>query len=460
MTAGDAAWDEWEDELSTSSPATSRTLKPDEDEAKTKAHPAVPHSPSSDAGEWRWSLSELEQEMSSLPPSKTSIFEASDGPQRTEEKLLASLSDVPTALRSGSARMSILRSLAQVAQLHVLAARESFTELPSDVNPTEKQVQSITEKLAQVAGEWGDKELLKVTLEASERQQLEEMTGLLHRALDAENEGLTLFQEVLEQLFQGFQEEKLILPTTWLERGVSAGSEGESVLMETMPDYLQQILALSSDDPFNKSRMPPLSEAEIFQDAKDIGRDELLINGERVEGTRGYDAVVDALQKELEQVLARQVGKMPEETPMAVSNALQAVAMAVLHSSNRTESGGSAYELLAKFISNHEVDRVLLRPASARAAPLDVNMDVGPYLESVPGSMEATWAFGLRVKLTAVMWYVVCDADDPTNELYELETSFCNRLAFPVGLTPFHPLDSMRKDRGAVVVRFVAPVEA
>ncbi|KAF4315876.1 hypothetical protein BBO99_00008668 [Phytophthora kernoviae] len=207
------------------------------------------------------------------------------------------------------------------------------------------------------------------------------------------------------------------------------------MLKDTLPSYLQQVLALSSDEPSNESRMPTLSEAEIFQDAKDIGRDELLINGERVEGTRGYDAVVDALQKELEQVLARQVGKMPEQTPMAVSNALQAVAMAVLHASNRTESGGSAYELLAKFISNHEVDRVLLRPASARAAPLEVHMDVGPYLEPIPGSNESNWAFGLRVKLTAVMWYVVCDADDPTNEL-------------------------MRKDRGAVVMRLVAPVEA
>ncbi|ETO63798.1 hypothetical protein F444_18568 [Phytophthora nicotianae P1976] len=142
---------------------------------------------------------------------------------------------------------------------------------------------------------------------------------------------------------------------------------------------------------------------------------------------------------------------------MAVSNALQSVAMAVLHASNRTESGGSSYELLAKFLSNHEMNRVLLRPASARASPLEVQMDVGPYLETVPGSKEPTWAFGLRVKLTAVTWYLVCDAEDPTNELYEIETTFCNRLAFPVGLTPFHPLDTMRKDRGDVTLRLVLP---
>ncbi|EEY58799.1 uncharacterized protein PITG_20854 [Phytophthora infestans T30-4] len=127
--------------------------------------------------------------------------------------------------------------------------------------------------------------------------------------------------------------------------------------------------------------------------------------------------------------------------------------MAVLHASNRTESGGCSYELLSKLLSNHDMDRVLLRPASARASPLQVKMDVGPYLEAVPGSKEPTWAFGLRVKLAAVTRYLVCDAEDPTNELYEVETTFDNRLAFPVGLTPFHPLDTMRKDRGDVAVR-------
>eukprot|EP00644_Phytophthora_capsici_P006607 jgi/Phyca11/550291/estExt2_Genewise1Plus.C_PHYCAscaffold_360327 len=285
----------------------------------------------------------------------------------------------------------------------------------------------------------------------SERQRLEEMSGLLHSALSTENEDLTLFQEVIEQLFAGMEEQKVILSTNWLKE------EYEEDSREKTESYLDQILAIHSEEPTNCSRMPTLSEAEIFQDAKDVKRDELQINGVKVEGTRGYDAVVDALQHELEHVLARQVGKTPEQTPMAVSNALQSVAMAVLHASNRTESGGCSYELLSKFLNNHEMDRVLLRPDSARAAPLEVHMDVGPYLEAVPGSKEPTWAFGLRVKLLAVTWYLVCDAEDPTNELYEVETTFCNRLAFPVGLTPFHSLDMMRKDRGDVAVRLVLP---
>ncbi|KAG7382954.1 hypothetical protein PHYBOEH_010165 [Phytophthora boehmeriae] len=142
---------------------------------------------------------------------------------------------------------------------------------------------------------------------------------------------------------------------------------------------------------------------KIFQDDKDIGRDEVLTNGERVEGTRGNDAVVDALQKELEQVLARQVGKMAEETAVAVSNALQAVSMAVQHTSNCTESDGVAYmyELLAKFISNDE----------EIACCYVLHQPVLLHWTSI-----WTW-------LTAVMWYVVCDVGDPTKELYEMETS-------------------------------------
>ncbi|ETP04874.1 hypothetical protein F441_18435, partial [Phytophthora nicotianae CJ01A1] len=453
MTAvNDEAWDEWEDDAAVSSPQPPGDSTLQGHEAKAQAHAITSDSPSSDAGEWGFDLSELEQEMSNLPASYAPPFSAPGTSMSSEETLLSMLNGLPTALQAGGERMRTLEALALVARLHVVSARGSFTQLQSDEQTTHEQLETIKQELHQLSGEWGHKKLLETILTASERQQLEEMTGLLHHALSIENEDLTLFQEVIEQLFDGLKEKQLVISTNWLKENAESGETGtESV------SYVNQIVAVCSDEPGNTSRIPTLSEAEIFQDAKDIGRDELLINGERVEGTRGYDAVVDALQHELELVLARQVGKTPEQTPMAVSNALQSVAMAVLHASNRTESGGSSYELLAKFLSNHEMNRVLLRPASARASPLEVQMDVGPYLETVPGSKEPTWAFGLRVKLTAVTWYLVCDAEDPTNELYEIETTFCNRLAFPVGLTPFHPLDTMRKDRGDVTLRLVLP---
>ncbi|KAE9311800.1 hypothetical protein PF008_g20117 [Phytophthora fragariae] len=452
MTAAEEeAWDEWEDDATTLLSQSPATPALHDHEAKTQLNPTVPDSPSSDPGKWGFDLAELEREMSDLPPdSYAAPFSASDAAVSNEEALLSVLDALPSALQAGGERMRTLQALALVARLHVESARSSFGELQSGPQTPQQQLETMLEELEELAGEWGDCKLLETTLNASERLQLDEMTGLLHNALDAENADLTLFQEVVEQLFEGLPEQKLVVSTNWLQR------EDVDVEQETEDtSYLKQVLAISSDEPGNSSRMPTLSEAEIFQDAKDVGRDELSINGQRVEGTRGYDAVVDALQHELEHVLAHQVGKTPEQTPMAVSNTLQSVAMAVLHASNRTESGGSSYELLGKFLSNHEMDRVLLRPASARAAPLEVHMDVGPYLEAVPGVKEPTWAFGLRVKLVAVTWYLVCDSEDPTNELYEIEATFCNRLAFPVGLTPFHPLDSMRKDRGDVTVRLV-----
>ncbi|GMF56133.1 unnamed protein product [Phytophthora fragariaefolia] len=453
MAATDAeeSWDEWEEAATASPPQAPAAHSLGDHEAKTQALPVTPNSPLSDAGKWGFDLSELEREMSGLPPtSYATPFIAPDAASSSEDALLSALDGLPSALQAGGERLRTLQALALVARLHVESARSSFAELQSGSQSLPEVLGALAEELQQLAGEWGDRKLLETTLSSSERLHLEEMTGLLHNALDAENEDLTLFQEVVEQLFDGLHDHKLVVSTNWLQSGKTA-------VAETEESYLKQVLAISSDEPGNSSRMPTLSEAEIFQDAKDIGRDELLINGQRVEGTRGYDAVVDALQHELEHVLAHQAGKTPEQTPMAVSNALQSVAMAVLHASNRTESGGSSYELLGKFLSNHDMGRVLLRPASARAAPLEVHMDVGPYVEAVPGSREPIWAFGLRVKLVAVTWYLVCDSEDPTSELYEIETTFCNRLAFPVGLTPFHPLDSMRKDRGHVTVRLVLP---
>ncbi|RLN84294.1 hypothetical protein BBJ28_00007258 [Nothophytophthora sp. Chile5] len=455
--AADEAWEEWEEGGGAPLIAPAPSGRHDQQE-DTASDLVVPTADGGDCSTWKWDMAELEREMRALPSSCVPLV--SDPANGGEAALLAAAPGLAHDLHVSGDRLRTLQALAQVTRLHLLTARASFAALSGAESETLETQAVITEKLREAAGEWGEREHLRMTLAPSERQQLEELTSVLHQALHDESDGLTLFQDVLEQLFAGLPDQKLTLPAAWVENAASArsvASETSEESAKTLPLYLQQLLAISNKDTRSDSHVPRLTEAQIFQDAKDIARDELQINGERVEGTRGYDAVVDALQHELEHVLAQQVGKSPEQTPMAVSNALQAVAMAVLHASNRTESGGSAYELLGKFLSNHEMDRVLLRPASARAAPLEVHMDVGPYLELPTGSEEPIWAFGLRVKLVAETWYLVCDAEDPSTELYEFATSFCNRLAFPVGLTPFHPLDSMRKDRGAVVVRLALP---
>ncbi|TDH66951.1 hypothetical protein CCR75_008628 [Bremia lactucae] len=447
-SADNETWDEWEVDGTVSSATLPLRSLNDATEAKIQLPTDSFNISPFDTEKWRFDLSELEQEMSSLTPAAyVTPLSRSCFSTNSEERLIAALEWLPPVLRSARDRMQTLEALALVARLHVVAARSSFPELHSNTQTTKEQVLNMTQELKQLAGVWGDRALLASTPMASARQQFEEMIKVLHHALDDETVDLTLFQEIFEQLFESLPEQKLVVSTNWLTE--------EKVEMEEkeMHSYVDHVLAICRDTAINTSRMPTLSEADILQDAKDITRDELLINGEHIAGKKGYDAVVDALQRELELILARQVGKVPEETPMAVSNALQSVAMAVLHASNRTESGGSSYELLAKLLSTHTSDRVLLRPASARAAPLQVQMDVGPYIESVPGCTYETWAFGLRIQLIAVTWYLVCDAFDPCKELYEMETTFCNRLAFPVGLTPFHPLDSMRKDPGTVTIR-------
>lgn len=102
---------------------------------------------------------------------------------------------------------------------------------------------------------------------------------------------------------------------------------------------------------------------------------------------------------------------------------------------------------------------ILIRPDSAKAAPLEIQLDLGAYLESANPEEQPpqVWAFGVRAVLSAVTWYLVCDADDPTNELYEVKTTYRNRMAFPLGLTPFHPLNSMRKDHGEVQIQVMLP---
>lgn len=130
-----------------------------------------------------------------------------------------------------------------------------------------------------------------------------------------------------------------------------------------------------------------------------------------------------------------------------------------LQACNRTESGGSSYEILSKFLSDHETDAVLIRPDSAKAAPLEIRLDVGAFVERSNTSGDEMWAFGVRAVLSAVTWYLICESDDPTSELYEVKTTYENCLAFPLGLTPFHPLKSMRRDSGSVKIQLMLPHE-
>lgn len=264
----------------------------------------------------------------------------------------------------------------------------------------------------------------------------------------------SLFQEVIEQVFASLPDQMLCISVDWVRHNTTQHADRTD-----RSTYLSQLVAMANGEDA-AARVPVLSEAEIFQDAKDIGRDELVVNGEHMAGTIGYDAIVDQIHSQLEQLMTSEVGKSPQKSSMQLSDTLHRIAMEVLNASNRTESGGSAYEVLGRFLTNHEMDHVLIRPDSAKAAPIQIDVDIGPFLRSNDGTNETTdWCFGLRVVLSAVTWYLVCDATDPTSELYEIKATYRNRLAFPVGLTPFHPINHMRKDRGVVAIQLVLPTE-
>lgn len=307
------------------------------------------------------------------------------------------------------------------------------------------------------------------------------MAGALRHSLSAsgDDQDLSLFQQVVEQIFDALPDRTLRVSIEWIhpidgkksakktkkkhheaDASESSGYLNQLLTMMTLGDDAAKGIGAAGNTQ-QATRVPVLSDAEIFQDAKDIARDELAVNGELVAGSIGYDAIVDHIQTQLEQLLAAEIGKPLPQFSMQLSDTLHRIAMEVLNASNRTESGGSAYEVLGRFVANHEMDHVLIRPASAKAPPIQIDMDMGAYAstEGLGAENDATsWCFGVRVTLTAVTWYLVCDAADPTVELYEVKTTYRNRLAFPVGLTPFHPINHMRKDRGAVDLQLTLPV--
>ncbi|RHZ35035.1 hypothetical protein DYB37_013805 [Aphanomyces astaci] len=190
--------------------------------------------------------------------------------------------------------------------------------------------------------------------------------------------------------------------------------------------------------------MPQISDAEAFQDAKDIKRDQLRINGVLFPGIVGYDALIKALVDEIQRVA---VAFRPSYH--AFASTYEEMAKRILHSINRTESGGGSYEVLTSLVTPpppHATSLVLLRPNSKAATPLHIRIEMGPYEDH-----EGTWCFGLRTVVSAETSYVICDSDDPTTEWLAVQAKYENRLAFSIGMSPFtSETRGAREDGGQV----------
>ncbi|KAF0754839.1 hypothetical protein AaE_005183 [Aphanomyces astaci] len=190
--------------------------------------------------------------------------------------------------------------------------------------------------------------------------------------------------------------------------------------------------------------LPLISDAEAFQDAKDIKRDQLRINGVLFPGIVGYDALIKALVDEIHRVA---VAFRPSYH--AFASTYEEMAKRILHSINRTESGGGSYEVLTSLVTPprpHATSLVLLRPNSKAATPLHIHIEMGPYEDH-----EGTWCFGLRTVVSAETSYVICDSDDPTTEWLAVQAKYENRLAFSIGMSPFtSETRGAREDGGQV----------
>ncbi|KAF0690342.1 Aste57867_18273 [Aphanomyces stellatus] len=187
--------------------------------------------------------------------------------------------------------------------------------------------------------------------------------------------------------------------------------------------------------------LPMVTEAEAFQDAKDIKRDQLSINDVLFPGIVGYDALVRALADEIQRIAALY-------RPMYASfeSTYDEMAKRILHTINRTESGGASYEILSHLVTPpSSPSLVLLRPNSKDATPLRIVIDMGAY------EADAGWCFGLRVTMSTQTSYVLCDGDDPTTEWCVVHAVYRNRLAFSLGMSPFTvPTRGARRDTGRV----------
>lgn len=147
-----------------------------------------------------------------------------------------------------------------------------------------------------------------------ERQQIHEMSSLLHNALASCDGDISPFQQVIEQLFASLPGHRFKISVNWIRSSSTTAAVVKSSDFSMDPllresTYLQHLQDLSDPSAAPERVVAVLTEAEVFQDSKDIKRDELIINGEYVAGTVGYSAIVDSLQRQIHGVLKEQVGK-------------------------------------------------------------------------------------------------------------------------------------------------------
>lgn len=328
-------WDNWE-----------------EPGAAHAARPQAPHAPgrrvrdgmvsdSSEEGstEWTWNLKQMEEDLLHLPPLRSSEVMSSSTNDSTSssvafadggadvdggadetvllEKIIAVAQETAQNIQEGRDVVVKLEALALVTKSHLLSLRKGF-DIELQQGDADLEVPMIIERLHKIAGDWGVANHVSDAIPQDELQSIREASSLLHRSLSSCAGDLTPFQQVLEQVFASLPRHTLTIPVTWIrptekQRGSTDNTAAAAAALENVDPflspspYLQHVLDLSDPVAAPERVVSVLTEAEVFQDSKDIKRDELIVNGAFVPGTVGYNAIVDSVQHRIHEILPAQV---------------------------------------------------------------------------------------------------------------------------------------------------------
>lgn len=133
------------------------------------------------------------------------------------------------------------------------------------------------------------------------------------------------------------------------------------------PDYKRRLEALPRALYIERKVRLCMGEVDKYQDGKDIGRDELIVNGAHLSGAKGgYAAAVEAIAAGL------RAGDRSEAWPPEPAERAAQLLLSVL---NRTSSGFAAFEEVLRLYDCH--DAVIVSPDSAAARPLEASVVSG-----------------------------------------------------------------------------------
>lgn len=167
-------------------------------------------------------------------------------------------------------------------------------------------------------------------------------------------------------------------------------------------------------------------DASEHQARRDIERDSLVVDNDKMEGRLGYDFVVLKLARAQKRLVGRADAT---EWRSVDADEFAGLAKLLLRAVNRTESGGLALEALQRLLQ-HTLTPV---PDSKNAEPLGVQLRLGP------ANIHGLWRWGLLALVQGSTNYRLYAGDDFDHVVAHARATFSNYLVLP--------LDAL--DRGA-----------